>query len=254
MMVNEGREQQSAVKDLPSKAMILAAGQGLRLKPLTKRIPKCMIPISDKPILEHTIEWLGKYGVNEIIINLYYLPKVVMDYFGNGERWGVRINYSLEEQLLGTAGGVKNVDWFFNGPFFVWYGDNLSTCNLKRLYQFHKAKGGLGTIVLHQRDDVSQSGIVSLDGGDRIVRFQEKPQADQAFSNWVNAGIYVLEPEVLNCIPSRSVSDFAQDVFPHMLTSGQPLYGYRLSADEGFWWIDRHEDLANVYKEWGNLK
>ncbi len=236
------------------KAMILAAGKGIRLRPYTDQRPKCMIPIGGKPILEHTIEWLVKYGFREIIINLYYLPEVVEDYFGNGERWGIRIYYSIEEQLLGTAGGVKHVEGFFDGPFLVWYGDNLSTCNLKRLYQFHKVKGGLGTIVLHHRDEVSQSGIVSLNGDDRIVLFQEKPMPERAFSNWVNAGIYLLEREVLNYISSNQFSDFAQDVFPLMLGKEERLYGYRLSSEEGFWWVDRPEDLAKVFREWEELK
>jgi len=232
------------------KVMILAAGKGIRLRPLTENIPKCMIPIGEKPILEHTIEWLSRFGVKEVMVNLYHLPEVVKDYFGNGERWGIKIYYSLEEELLGTAGGVKHVEWFFDGPFIVWYGDNLSHCNLKKLYQFHETKGGLGTLTLHHRDEVSQSGIVKLNDNDRIVLFQEKPRPEEAFSNWANAGIYLLEREVLSYIPSNLSSDFAKDIFPLMLGNKERLYGYRLSEDEGFWWIDRPEDLEKVSREW----
>jgi NDP-sugar pyrophosphorylase family protein len=244
------------------KAMILAAGQGTRLRPLTERIPKCMVRIGGKPILEHTIEWLRRYGVTEIIINLHHLPEAIRGYFGDGQKWGVRITYSLEHRPLGTAGGVKNVAWFlvvspvepFDGPFgsaqgrpfFVWYGDNLSTCRLDRLWEFHSVKGGIATIALYYRDDPTPSGIVGLDEDDRIVRFQEKPQPNQVFSHWVSAGIFVLEPQVLEAIPAEGAPDFGRDVFPALLAAGQSLYGYRMSADEGLWWIDTPEDLRRM--------
>jgi NDP-sugar pyrophosphorylase family protein len=228
------------------KAMILAAGQGTRLRPITEHIPKCMVSIGGKPVLEHTIEWLRRYGVTELIINLCHLPEVVMNHFSDGSKWGVKITYSIEEEPLGTAGGVKNVAWFFDGTFFLWYGDNLSTCNLDRLYQFHRVKGGLATIALHYRDDPAQSGIVGLDEDDRIVRFQEKPQPDQVFSHWVSAGLFVLEPQVLEAIPPEGAPDFGRDIFPALLTAGKPLYGYRMSGDEGLWWIDTPEDLRRM--------
>jgi NDP-sugar pyrophosphorylase family protein len=230
--------------------MILAAGQGVRLRPFTESLPKCMMPIGGKPLLAHTILWFQKYGVTDLVINLHHLPHVVSGYFGDGYKWGVKITYSVERELLGTAGGVKNVAWFFDGPFFVWYGDNLSTCDLARLFAFNQAKGGLATIALHQRADPTQSGIVGLDGSDRIVRFQEKPGVDQVFSHWVSAGIFVLEPGVLDFIPSHGSPDFGRDVFPVMLAADQPLYGYRMAAEEGLWWIDRPEDLSRVQEEW----
>jgi NDP-sugar pyrophosphorylase family protein len=226
--------------------MVLAAGQGTRLRPLTERIPKCMVPLAGKPLLEHTILWLRKYGVTDLIINLHHLPRVVNDYFGEGQKWGVKITYSVEEQALGTAGGVKNVEWFFDGPFFVWYGDNLSTCDLTRLHAFHQAKGGIATIALHYREDPTASGIVGLDENDRITRFLEKPRPDQVFSHWVSAGIFVLEPQVLQAIPAEGAPDFGRDVFPALLAQGTALYGYRMSPDEGLWWIDTLEDLERV--------
>jgi mannose-1-phosphate guanylyltransferase/phosphomannomutase len=239
--------QPSAISHLPTKAMILAAGQGTRLRPLTEHVPKCMIPVRGKPVLQHIIEWLGKCGVTEIIINLYYLPQVIIDHFGNGRRWGVQITYSMENRPLGTAGGVKNVAWFFDkGPFFIWYGDNLSACDLYRLYTFHRTKSGLATIALHHRDDPIHSGIVGLDEDDRIVRFLEKPQPNQVFSHWVSAGIFVLEPAILDFIPAEGSPDFGRDVFPAVLAATQPLYGYRMSANEGVWWIDTPADLDRV--------
>lgn len=230
----------------PVKAMLLAAGSGTRLRPLTERVPKCMVPVWGKPVLQHNIEWLARHGVTDLVINLCHLPEVVMDHLGDGGRWGVRIIYSVEKEPLGTAGGVKNVERFFNRSFFVWYGDNLSTCDLDRLFRFHREKGGLATIVLFHRQDPTASGIVGLDENDRITRFLEKPKPDQVFSHWVNAGIFVLEPEVLKAIPPEGPSDFGRDIFPALLAQGTALYGYRMSPDEGLWWIDTPEDLRKM--------
>jgi NDP-sugar pyrophosphorylase family protein len=230
--------------------MILAAGQGTRLRPLTDHIPKCMMPVGGKPVLEHTIQWLRQYEITDLIINLCHLPDVVMSHFGDGSRWGVKITYSVEEELLGTAGGVKNVAWFFDGPFFLWYGDNLSTCRLDRLWEFHKVKGGIATIALHHRDDPTQSGIVGLDADDRITCFLEKPRPDQVFSRWVSAGIFILEPIVLEAIPANGAPDFGRDVFPALLARGAALYGYRMSPSEGLWWIDTLQDLERVRLTW----
>lgn len=230
--------------------MILAAGQGTRLHSLTERIPKCMVPLAGKPLLEYTVEWLRRHGVTEVIINLYHLPHVVMRHFGDGTRWGVKITYSVEKDPLGTAGGVKNVEWFFDRPSFVWYGDNLSTCDLNRLYRFHRAKGGIATIALHHRDDPAASGIADLDDQDRITRFVEKPRPDQVFSHWASAGILVLEPEVLDAIPDGTPSDFGRDLFPSLLARGEAMYGYRMSQGEDLWWIDTPEDLRRVKAIW----
>jgi NDP-sugar pyrophosphorylase family protein len=143
---------------------------------------------------------------------------------------------------------VKNAGSFFDGPFFVWYGDNLSTCRLDRLWESHRARGGLATIALHYREDPTQSGIVGLDDNDRVVRFLEKPRADQIFSHWVSAGILLLEPDVLDQIPSETQKDFGRDVFPALLAQGAALYGYRMSEDEGLWWIDTAADLERVQR------
>jgi len=230
--------------------MILAAGAGTRLRPLTEHMPKCMVPIGGKPLLEHTIEWLHGYGVSEIAINLCYMPGAVTEHFGDGRRWGVRITYSLEDSALGTAGGVRKMAGFFDGPCLVWYADNLSRCRIDRLIEQHRGHAGLATIALFRRDDVSQSGIVGLDPSQRITAFLEKPHPDQIFSHWVNAGIYILDPQVLSAIPPAVSSDFARDVFPVLLAAGKPLFGYELAPDEGLWWVDRPADLARVQAEW----
>jgi NDP-sugar pyrophosphorylase family protein len=239
---------------VPAQAMMLAAGQGTRLRPLTERIPKCMVPLGGRPLLEYGIRWLGKHGVTELVINLHHLPKAVTEYFGDGRPWGVRITYSLEPEPLGTAGGVTRMASFFRGPFFVWYGDNLSTCRLDHLWEQHTSRGGAVTVALHQRDDPTHGGIVALDAQDRITRFLEKPAPGEVFSRWVNAGIYLLEPEVLDAIPAGRAVDFGRDVFPAMLAAGGALYGYRMSAPERLWWIDRSEDLQRVEREWETIE
>lgn len=235
---------------MPTKAMLLAAGKGTRLRPVTATMPKCMVPVRGKPMLQHNIEWLRRFGVTELVINLSYLPDAVVDHFGDGSEWGVSITYSREEELLGTAGGVKKVASFFeNEPFFVWYGDNLSTVNLAQLYDFHARNRATATITLFYREDVTASGIVGLDDAGRITRFLEKPRPEQVFSHWVNAGVYVLEPSVLDVIPAVGESDFGKEILPDLLKAGEPLYGYRLSGDEGLWWIDTLADLERLQKE-----
>jgi mannose-1-phosphate guanylyltransferase len=228
------------------KAMVLAAGRGTRLRPLTDTVPKCMACVAGKPVLEHNVEWMRKFGVTELIVNLHHMPEAVKDYFGDGERWGVRITYSYEPELLGTAGAVKKVADFFDAPFLVWYGDNLSTCRLDRLWESHLKKGGLATIALHEREDPTQSGIVGLDEDGRVSRFLEKPRPEQVFSHWVSAGIFVLEPQALEAVPAEGAHDFGRDVFPALLDRGAALYGYRMSEDEGLWWIDTAADLQRV--------
>jgi len=238
---------------LPTQAMVLAAGHGMRLRPLTERMPKCMVPLGGKPLLEYGIRWLQKHGVTDLAINLSHLPETVIEYFGDGRQCGVHITYSVEQQPLGTAGGVKRMASFFQGPFFVWYGDNLSTCRLDHLWEHHRSCRGAATIALHHREDPTHGGIVGLDAQDRITRFVEKPAPSEVFSHWVNAGIYLLEGAVLDAIPTGGVVDFGRDVFPAMLASGDGLYGYRMPERERLWWIDRPEDLDRVERLWQSI-
>jgi len=229
------------------KAMILAAGEGTRLRPLTERMPKPMIAIAGRPILEHNIRLLARHGIRELVINLHHCSKAVKDYFGDGHSWGVSITYSYEPVLLGTAGAVKKLESFFDSTFLVVYGDNLTTCDIKQLCAFHQEKGGTGTVALFHREDPSGSGIAELDENDRITCFLEKPKPEQVFSHWVNAGLLVLKPEVLEYIPAGQPTDFSQDVLPTLLEAGYPLYGYRMR--EELWWIDTLEDLQRVRED-----
>jgi NDP-sugar pyrophosphorylase family protein len=230
------------------QAILLAAGKGTRLKPVTDLIPKCMVQIWGKPVLEWNIEHLVHHGVTDIVINLHYLPEVVQSHIGDGSRWGVRITYSYENTLLGTAGAVKKVANYWVGRFIVWYGDNLSTCNLDRLTTDHINHGGIGTIALIEREDVSASGVIELNEQKRVTHFFEKPLSGTTNSKYVNAGIYVLEPEILDYIPS-GYSDFGKDIFPNMLADGRLLYGYCMQSIEKLWWIDTVRDLNRVLKE-----
>lgn len=228
------------------KALLLAAGEGRRLRPLTEKLPKPMIPVAGKPILEHNINFLSGWGIREIAINLHHCPEVVMSHFGDGSEFGVSITYSYEPELLGTAGAVKKLEHFFEDTFLVFYGDNLINCDLAHLLIFHRAHQGIGTIVLHHRDDVSQSGVAILDQFDRVTQFIEKPREDQVRSHWVNAGIFVLETEVFKYIPSVIPSDFGNEILAELLQQGKRLYGYRLRRGEEIWWIDRMEDYERV--------
>jgi len=226
------------------KAMLLAAGEGRRLRSLTDRIPKPMLRIAGRPILEYNIRLLAYYGFREIIINLYHCPEVVTDYFGDGSRWGVSIRYSLEEKLLGTAGAVKRVQAFFDQTFLVMYGDNLTNCNLNALLARHRATSAMATVALFYRQDVSASGVAVLSEEDRIRRFIEKPQMNSVSSHWVNAGLLVLEPQVLQFIPEDHPVDFGYDVLPALIAEGLPVFGYRMT--EKLWWIDTPEAYEQV--------
>jgi NDP-sugar pyrophosphorylase family protein len=169
---------------------------------------------------------LHNCGITDLAINLHYLPKKVIDYFDDGHRWGVNLTYSVEERLLGSAGGVKRKQSFFDGTFVVYYGDLLTWFDLHPMIAFHRRAGVLATMGLYHVLDPWNRGIVQLDDSQKIVRFVEKPPRDQAFSSLANAGIYILEPEVLERIPSGQVYDFGRDVFPGMLADGVHMAGY----------------------------
>jgi NDP-sugar pyrophosphorylase family protein len=209
--------------------MILAAGRGTRLRPLTDRVPKPMIPFAGKPLLEHTIRLLARHGFDDLFINLYHLPDTIRSFFGDGSQWNVRITYSIEEQLLGTAGAVCALADHFDEPFLVYYGDNLTNFDLSELWQAHIRSGALASIGLLWMDEPTTRGILGLDAENRINRIIEKPQPDQIFADYlVNAGTYILEPEVIEAIPRGRVSDFSRDVFPLLQRTGHALYGHRM--------------------------
>lgn len=212
------------------KAMILAAGEGTRLRPLTGAVPKPMIPVVGKPLLAWTLEWLATQGVEEAAINLYHRPQSIPDFFGD-DYAGIRLHYFFEDTLRGTAGGVRGARALLaDAPFFVIYGDNLIHADLRRLADFHAAHDGPATLALFRHPNPTAAGIVATDETGRITRFVEKPPLDQVFADTANAGVYVLDPAVLDAIPADGPSDFGRDIFPELLARGEALYGTLLGG------------------------
>jgi len=207
------------------KAMILAAGAGTRLDPLTRNVPKPMVPIVNKPVMEHIVELLARHGFDEIMVNLHYMGDVIRSYFEDGSKWGVRLHYSEEEQLLGTAGGVMKVASFFDDTFVVIGGDDLADIDLSRLIRYHKDKRSLATIVLSLVEDPSQFGIALINERGRITRFLEKPKSETIFSNTANTGVYAFEPDIFDLIPTGEPYDFGMHLFPKLLQLRKPFYG-----------------------------
>ena len=214
------------------KAMVLAAGLGTRLRPLTDLISKPMAPIVNRPVMEHIIKLLAEHGFKDIVCNLHYFPDEIKNHFGDGSKWGVNIVYSFEEELLGTAGGVKKVEDFFQEQtFLVISGDALTDINLSNAYDFHKEKKGRATLVLTEVEDTTQFGVVILDNEKRIKGFQEKPLSGEARSNLANSGIYFFEPDIFKYMPPRGqFYDFGKNLFPDLLEKDIPYYGYKHSS------------------------
>lgn len=230
------------------KAILLAAGKGTRLRPLTDKIPKVLIPINGKPILEYHVEQLAYAGIKNIFINLHHLPQKIKDYFEDGRKWGIKIQYSYEPELLGTAGAVKNLEKKLGKePFLVVYGDNLLKIDYKYFIKYSETKNGIGNIVIFEKDDVRGCGIVEIGDNQEILRFIEKPTRQEIFSNWVNAGVFYFRNEIFEYIRPR-ISDFGFDVFPHLLQKGKKLYVYKLKGE--VWGIDS----LGLLKELSNRK
>ncbi|MBI4649937.1 NTP transferase domain-containing protein [Candidatus Desantisbacteria bacterium] len=208
------------------KAMIMAAGVGTRLRPLTCRIPKPMVPVINKPVMEHVINLLVKYKVKDIIVNLHHYPDSIRDYFGDGSKFGVSLHYSYEEKLMGTAGGVKKVEHFFDDTFLVLSGDGLSDINIEEAVEFHKSKKALATIVLKEVDFPLEYGVVIVNNEGRITRFLEKPSWGEVFSNTANTGVYIFETGIFKEIPYGEEYDFGAILFPKLLKEKQRLFGY----------------------------
>jgi len=202
--------------------MILAAGAGTRLRPLTDTVPKPMLPIGGEPLLAHTLRWLHGAGVAEAALNLHYLPDRVRDGLGDGSRWGMQLRYNVEHELLGTAGALLPFGDFWDRTFAVVYGDLLLDLDLDALLRFHRQRGALITVALKPTDTPHSQGMVEVEDG-RVLRFVEKPQAWPADQRTANAGVYIAEPDVLGWIPRDRASDWGQDVFPALLAAKQAV-------------------------------
>jgi NDP-sugar pyrophosphorylase family protein len=224
------------------RAMVLAAGKGTRLFPLTGEIPKPMAPVVDTPIIRHIFDLLACHRVSEAYVNIHYLADALLAAYGEQSRVnGMTARLVREEQLTGTAGGVKHLAGVverdsgdFDEPFVVVSGDALTDVDIQNLVSFHKEKGALATIALHRVSDTSEFGVVEIDEEGNIMGFQEKPDPKEAISTLANAGVYVFEPGVLEYIPENTFFDFAKNVFPRLLEAGERFVGYQ----GNFYWSD----------------
>ena len=220
------------------KAVVMAGGEGTRLRPLTSNQPKPMVPIVGKPCMEHILELLRGHGFEEVVVTLAFMPQAIRGYFGDGETMGIGIDYSIEEQPLGTAGSVRLASGMLDETFLVISGDALCDVDLRGLVERHRETGAAVTIGLKSVDNPLEFGIVVTDEDGRVERFLEKPSWGQVFSDTINTGIYVLEPEVLRHVPRDRPYDFSKELFPLLLEMGRPIYGHVL---EGYW-----QDIGNL--------
>ena len=218
------------------KAMVLAAGLGTRLRPLTNDMPKCMMPLAGRPLIDWTLRWIRHGGVEECVINLHYLPEKVKAFVGDGQQYGLHVYYSYEPELLGTAGAVKKVANFFDEPFYVIYSDNFSLWELKNLKHFYDTTSPINNIdtevaaviAVHWREDVTSSGMVEIAEDNQVINYMEKPKKEEVTGNYVNAGFYYLNPKILDYIPDDRFFDFSYNVFPAMIENGEKLYSVKM--------------------------
>ena len=230
------------------KAMILAAGKGTRVRPITHTTPKPMIPILQKPVMEFLLELLREHGFNEIMVNVSHLSEEIENYFRDGQRFDVQIAYSFEGRIsdgeligeaMGSAGGLKKIQdfqAFFDDTFVVLCGDALIDLDLTEAVRRHREKGAMASLITKRvpRDQVSSYGVVVTDEDGRVLSFQEKPSVEEAASDMINTGIYIFEPKVLDFVPSGEPFDIAADLFPRLVDSGAPFYALPME----FEWVD----------------
>jgi mannose-1-phosphate guanylyltransferase len=216
------------------KAIILVGGEGTRLRPLTSSVPKPMVPVLNKPFLEHVFKHLHNHGIRDIILALCYLPDNIQSYFGDGSGFGINLTYVVEDFPLGTAGAVKNVSDHIDSTFLVLNGDVYTDLDVTSMVALHKDRGAVATIALTPVEDPSAYGVVDIDADGKVKSFIEKPKREEAPSNMINAGTYVLEPDVLKHMEPQTFRMFENFLFPLLLNEGEPVYAYWSNA----YWID----------------
>jgi len=217
------------------KAVVMAGGEGTRLRPLTSSRPKPLVPILNKPCMQHTIELLKRYGITDIVVTLYYLADEIEGYFGDGSELGVNLIYTVEDTPLGTAGSVKKAEEYLkDDTFIIVSGDALTDLDVEKALAFHKEKGSVATLVLQHVDNPLEFGVVITDDNGRIRRFLEKPSWGEVFSDTVNTGMYILEPSIFEYMQHDKNYDWSQDIFPQILAEEKPMFGYVL----GEYWTD----------------
>ena len=214
------------------KAVIMAGGEGTRLRPLTSNQPKPLMTLANRPMMEHIVRLLKEHGFDDIVVTLAFLPQSIRTYFGDGSEFGVRMVYATEETPLGTAGSVRNARDELTEPFLVISGDVLTDIDLSEVVRFHSDRGSMATLALKSMENPLEFGIVITRDDGSIERFLEKPTWGQVFSDTVNTGIYVCNPEIFDYIPEGESVDFSSDVFPRLLADGKPLYGF---VADGYW-------------------
>ncbi len=232
------------------KAVIMAGGEGTRLRPLTSNQPKPMLPMANRPMMEHVVNLLRRHGMDEVVVTVAFMANAIRTYFGDGSELGVRMVYATEETPLGTAGSVLNAREELDERFLVISGDVLTDIDLSAVIEFHERKGSLATLALAAVENPLEFGIVITREDGTIERFLEKPTWGQVFSDTINTGIYVLEPEIFDYIPADRSVDFSQEVFPGVLAEGRPLYGY---VAQGYWedvgtteaYLRAHQDILD---------
>jgi mannose-1-phosphate guanylyltransferase len=213
------------------RAMVLAAGLGTRLRPLTYEMPKPLVPVLNRPIMTHILELVRRHGFTEVIANLSYLPDQLREGFGDGSAHGVSLEWSFEDELLGTAGGVRNVRGFFGDEaFLVMAADALTDIDLRALRAAHDSNDGIATLAVKPVRDTSEFGVVVTGSDRRVQGFQEKPDPAEALSDLVSCMIYMLEPQIFDYFPDTPVVDFALDVFPTLLEHDVPFYVHQTDA------------------------
>ncbi len=216
------------------KAVILVGGLGTRLRPLTCNTPKPMIPIANRPFIEYMLHRLRDQGITDVVLAVQYLAERFRAALGDGSRLGIKLHISEEPEALGTAGAIKYVEHLLDSTTFVFNGDVLTDLNLIEMLAFHRSKGSKTTIALTPVEDPTQFGLVDTDRDQRILRFTEKPRPEEITTNLINAGTYIIEPEVLRYVPPRQFFMFERGLFPVLLQTGDPMYGYPSRA----YWTD----------------
>jgi mannose-1-phosphate guanylyltransferase len=241
------------------RAMILAAGLGTRLRPVTYEMPKPMVPVLNRPVMEHIVELLARHGFTQVIANLHWFPGLIRERFGDGSRFGIELSYSREEALLGTAGGVRNAADFLGGDFLVISGDALTDIDLAAMREFHASHEGIATLATRRVADTSRFGVAITGPDGRVQGFQEKPDPAEALSDLANCGIYMLRAEIFDYFPSEGerskaagpddpagFADWAMDVLPALLEADVPFYSHEIEA---YW-----NDIGNLGELWqGNM-
>jgi mannose-1-phosphate guanylyltransferase len=216
------------------KGIILVGGEGLRLRPLTCKVPKPMVPVANKPFLEHKLDNLKKHGVDEIVLAICYLPDFIRRHFGDGVGFGLSLTYAVEDTPLGTGGAVKNAESFLDDTFFVFNGDIFTDIDLTDMLAFHRERGAAATIALTPVEDPTAYGVVETEEDGRVRAFIEKPSRETVTSNFINAGTYIFEPELLGLMPPNTFHMVERGLFPDLVKKRAPFFGYRSNA----YWTD----------------